>query len=205
MRRDRDREGDEMKTDASAGQCAPSTASGRRAALAGIVTAALLLSGCLRSVRDVHHYSTQQLGPSLSMVTASSQLIVTNADGSICVGPPPDATSDLGISASVSVLGGAEQGGAAGGEEELPLGGRNPNVLVTRDLLFQSCLAEARLNLSPEERKAHHAALMQLIAGINGHTLEGVDIQTDAESASQRVTLPGVFTRPSDDSSDDDD
>ena len=164
----------------------------------------MLLTGCATSVDDVHHYSTRQLGPSLSMVTSSSQLVVTNADGSVCVGPPPDATADLGFSANVALVGGAQDGSAGGGEEELPLGGRNPNVLITRDLLFQSCLAEARLKLSPDERKAHYQNLLQVITAINAKTLDGAAIQSDAESANQRITVPNADIRPEDSAKDDD-
>ena len=168
--------------------------------------AAVVVAGCATTVSDVHHYKTQQLGPSLSMVTSSSQIIVTNPDGSVCVGPPPDATADLGFSSNFSLLGGkGDDVGGGGGEEELPLGGRNPNVLITRDVLFQSCLAEARLGLSPDERKAHYQATMQLIATINAKTLDGNNIQSDAESANQRITVPNADIRPEDFKDNDDD
>jgi len=131
------------------------------------------LLGCTTTVDDVHHFATQNIGTSLTMVTSSSQLIITNPDGSICVGPPPDATADMGFSAGVSVFSGAGTDGASGNEEEVPLGGRTANVLVTRDMLFQSCLAEARLNLTPDERKAHHQALLDALVKINSQTLDG--------------------------------
>ncbi len=155
------------------------------------VAAASVLSGCVTSVDDIHHFSTQQVGSSLTMVTASSQIIVTNPDGTICVGPPPDATADLGFAASVSVLSGGGTDGGSAAEEELPLGGRNPNVLVTRDILFQSCLAEARLGLSEQERKDHYKATMELLAKVNSQSLEGSEVESESESGDQQFALPG--------------
>lgn len=149
-----------------------------------------LLSGCVSTVDDVHHFSTRDVGTSMTMVTSSSQIIITNPDGTHCVGPPPDATTDLGFSANVSVFSGGGSDGAGGGEEELPLGGRNPNVLITRDILFQSCLAEARLGLDSEERKAHYLATMDLIGKINAQSLEGSSVEDVDQSGDQEIDLP---------------
>ncbi|MDX1571011.1 MAG: hypothetical protein R3200_11040, partial [Xanthomonadales bacterium] len=112
--------------------------------------------------------------------------------GTICVGPPPDATADLGFAADVTVLGGGGTDSAGAGEEELPLGGRNPNVLITRDLIFQSCLAESRLGLDSDERKAHYKDLLDLLAKINAQSLEGSDVEEVGQSGDQSVVLPSA-------------
>lgn len=65
--------------------------------------------------------------------------------------------------------------------------------------------AEARLGLDADERKAHYQGLLQLIATINAKTLDGNDIQSDAESANQRITVPNADIRPEDFKDDDDD
>jgi hypothetical protein len=150
----------------------------------------VLGSGCATMASDVHHFSTRRIGDSLTLLTSSSQIIVTNPDGSVCVGPPPDATADMGMAASVALIGGKGGDGVGSEEEELPLGGRNPNVLVTRDLLFQSCLAESRLALSSDERKAHYQALLDLLAKINSDSLEGKNVENVDESGDQNVALP---------------
>lgn len=166
-------------------------------AVLACVGAFVTVGGCATTVDDVHHYSTRDLGRSVTLVTASSQIIITNPDGTICVGPPPDATADLGFAANVSVLGtGGDSGGVAGGEEEIPLGGRNPNVLVTRDLMFQSCLAEVRLKLTADERKQHYAALLELIAKINADSLEGKDVENIGQSGEQVPNLPSLPAAP---------
>jgi len=163
----------------------------RPIAMLACVGAFIALGGCATTVEDVHHYSTRDIGQSVTLMTASSQLIITNPDGTICVGPPPDATADLGFAADVSVLGtGGDSGGVSGGEEEIPLGGRNPNVLVTRDLLFQSCLAESRLKLSADERKQHYVALLELIARVNADSLEGKDVENVGQSGDQVPNIP---------------
>jgi hypothetical protein len=59
------------------------------------------------------------------------------------------------------------------------------SVLVTRDLLFQSCLAESRLGLSGDERKARYQALLDPLAKINADSLEGKNVENVDESATR--------------------
>ncbi len=160
----------------------------KRLAFAAGVT--LVMTGRATSVEDVHHFSTRQVGNSITLLTSNSQIIVINADGTICVGPPPDATTDLGFATSISVLSTGGTDGASAAEEEFPLGGRNPNVLNTRDIIFQSCLAEARLGLTAEERKQHYKDTRDLIAKINAQSLEGSEVEDVAESGDQEISLP---------------
>jgi hypothetical protein len=64
-------------------------------------------------------------------------------------------------------------------------------VLLSRDLIFQSCLAEARLGLNADERRAHYQALLDLLAKVNANSLEGKNIENENESGDQNVVLPG--------------
>ena len=78
----------------------------------------------------------------------------------------------------------------AAAEEELPLGGRNPNVLVTRDIIFQSCLAEALLGLNADELKAYYQAMMELLAKVNAQSLEGSRVENTGQSGDEQFDLP---------------
>lgn len=164
----------------------------RSSTLPALALCGALLGGCVSQVDDVHHYDTRSIGSSMTLLSSSSQIIITNADGTVCVGPPPDATADLGFSAGVSVFSGGGNDSAGGAEEEIPLGGRNPNVLVTRDILFQSCLAESRLDLNADERKAHFAATLQLVQQINAQSLEGEGVENDGYTDSEDFVAPGA-------------
>ena len=43
----------------------------------------VLGSGCATMTSDVHHFSTRRIGDSLTLLTSSSQIIVTNPDGKL--------------------------------------------------------------------------------------------------------------------------
>ena len=149
--------------------------------LAPVVLTAFL-GACAQT--DVHHLEASDLGRELTLVGAGSQPVVRNADGSLCFGPPPDAAIDVGAGAQLKMV------GAGAMDNELPLGGRNPNVLITRDILFQSCMAEARLGLSGDERVKLFRETLGVVKAVNTSTLEGASITTDADSGQQ--TIPAV-------------
>ena len=89
----------------------------------------------------------------------------------------PDGTINKSLS------GAGTSGLTSGGtDDEAYLGGRNPNVLISRDILLQSCLAETRLKLSNEERKALFSRTLDVIQAINSVPLDGASIETDVGS-----------------------
>lgn len=146
--------------------------------------ALVLLGGCANI--DVHHREAGSLSSDLTLVGPSSQPIVRNPDGTLCYGPQPDSSID-------ESAGGALKWFSFGdNSDELPLGGRNPNVLVTRDVLFQSCLAETRLKLDREERIELFYKTLDVIQGINAKTLEGAAVTSDANSGSQNIPQSAV-------------
>lgn len=151
--------------------------------------AVVSIVGCT-STADVHHQADGNIPNGIRLMSSTAQIIVNNGDGTVCYGPPADATIDLDASTSFKGL----QLGA--GDNEIPLGGRNPNVLLTRDILFQACLAESRMDLSKNERKALFNSVLKTISDINTQTLEGESVSTDADSGSQ--VIPGqMVTKPS--------
>ena len=123
------------------------------------------------------HETDLYLESEVTLIAAVAQPIVKNSDGTICYGPQPDGTINK------SLFGGGTNGMTLGGtDDEAYLGGRNPNVLISRDILFQSCLAETRLQLSDEERKALFSRTLDVIQAINSASLDGTSIEADSGS-----------------------
>lgn len=141
--------------------------------------ALVLLGGCANI--DVHHRDGGSLSSELTLVGPSSQPVVRNSDGTLCYGPQPDASIDASAGGALKWFSFGDN------SDELPLGGRNPNVLVTRDILFQSCLAETRLKLDREERIKLFYKTLDVIQGINAKTLDGAGVTSDANSGSQNI------------------
>jgi hypothetical protein len=142
-----------------------------------LILISLGLIGCAENL-DVMHQSDLNLESEVTLIAPVAQPIVKNPDGTYCYGPQPDGA--INISRSVTGING---GTVTGGDDEAYLGGRNPNVLISRDLLFQSCLAEARLKLSNEERKALFSRTLDIIQAINSESLDGEAIESDTAAA----------------------
>ncbi|MEM9300983.1 MAG: hypothetical protein AAGE01_02670 [Pseudomonadota bacterium] len=153
-----------------------------------LLLAVSLTAGCATTIEDVHHFEDQSLQRDLTMITSSTQLIIRNPNGTVCVGPPPDAGSDLAYGASVSIVSSGSGGGSAG-DDEMSLGGRNPNVLITRDIFFQGCLAEARLELSKAERRKLFGQILDAVTKINAQSLEGAGISSDVDVGASQTGL----------------
>jgi len=159
----------------------------RQAPTVAFSLAFVLLGGCANI--DAHHREAGSLSSELTLVGPSSQPIVRNPDGTLCYGPQPDASIDESAGGALKVLSFGDS------SDELPLGGRNPNVLVTRDILFQSCLAETRLKLDREERIKLFYKTLDVIQVINAKTLDGAAVTSDANSGSQNIpqsTVPSL-------------
>lgn len=148
------------------------------------VTVLALVSGC--AAGDVYHQGNRDLASELTLLGATAQPIIRKGDGSLCFGPQPDATIDEDGAAGTGSF------GVGVGDNELPLGGRNPNVLITRDIFFQSCLAESRLNLDRAERIALFNRTLDLVRAINSASLEGASINSDSDSGSQVIYSPSA-------------
>lgn len=156
------------------------------------MVAAVGVTGCTTAA-DVFHQDDSELPTGMRLMSSTAQLVVNNGDGTLCYGPPADATIDLDGSASAK---GVKIGA---GDNEIPLGGRNPNVLITRDLLFQACLAEARMGLTKAERKKLFGEVLNAITEVNAQSLEGDSVSSDSDSGSQ--VIPGQMIGQSGDTS----
>lgn len=170
----------------------PLATAGRKQAL--LAFSLIALTGCVSTDTDPVRHHHVQLGQEVTLIGSSGRPIVKNPDGSVCYGPMPDAGLDRGEAVGFRLA------SAGDGEAEVPLGGRNPNVLITRDIFFQTCLAEARLNMTREERLELLNKTLDIIVQINAQSLEGEAVKSDAPDG--KVTLPTVQMQQSSDTSD---
>ena len=138
------------------------------------------LSGCAEDL-SVMHETKVDLESDLTIIGSGALPIVKNVDGTYCFGPQPDSSISLDLSAQ---SGTSPLSSVTDNDNESSLGGRNPNVLITRDLLFQSCLAESRLKLSKKERKELFEKTLSVIQAINGRSVEGSSVVSDNDNSS---------------------
>ena len=138
------------------------------------------LSACSGNI-SVMHEKKIDLASDVTLIGSGALPIVRNEDGTHCFGPQPDSSINVDFSgSSTSQLGSMIN--LSENDDEVSLGGRNPNVLITRDLLFQSCLAEARLKLSAKQRKELFEKTLDVIQAINTQTLDGSSIESDNDA-----------------------
>ncbi len=135
----------------------------------------------------------------ITLVGAGGLPIVRNDDGTFCYGPMPDAALDEGVSGGVNTIGVSSFSGGEG-QIETPLGGRNPNVLITRDIFFQTCLAESRLNMNRDERMELLHKTLEAVVKINTKSLDGDSIKTDTPASS--IDLSNISSEQKDPSGD---
>ncbi|MDA9789675.1 hypothetical protein N9B69_01585 [Amylibacter sp.] len=147
-----------------------------------LILIALGLGGCAENL-SVMHEKKINLESDATLIGSGALPIVRNADGTLCFGPQPDSSINVDVSGGLT----SQMGSALNlkdDDNEASLGGRNPNVLITRDLLFQSCLAETRLKLSAKQRKELFEKTLGVIQAINSQSLEGSAIENDQATPS---------------------
>lgn len=123
-------------------------------------------------------------------------MVVERSNGDLCFGPAPDAAPERGTAFSMQLpltVSTTSSDSADTINDDLPLGGRNPTALITRDILFHACLAETRLKLTTEERRAHWKETIDAVIKINSQSLEGSSIGSDTFSGD----LPTASVPPS--------
>lgn len=143
-----------------------------------LILVAFGLSGCAENL-SVMHEKKVDLETDVTLIGSGALPIVKNADGTYCFGPQPDSSISLDLSADSST---SPLSSVTDNDNESSLGGRNPNVLITRDLLFQSCLAESRLKLSKKERKELFEKTLSVIQAVNGQSMEGSSVVSDNDN-----------------------
>ena len=121
----------------------------------------------------------------LHSTTAAVSSTVVRAVGDnriICAQPQPDASISESEGASVSIalakVSGDEQASEQSGENENSLGGRDPNVLITRELLFRQCEFLGNSNLTDQQKIDLYNATLSAIVTINQAALgDGTEVE----------------------------
>jgi hypothetical protein len=131
----------------------------------------------------------------MTTLSSSSRALIVFDNGHICLAPPPDSAedsgADLNIAFPLSVS--SSTGGAGTYEDQIPLGGRGGNALVTRDLIFETCLSEQRHDLTRQEKLDRWDRMLDAIVKINGHPLDpaGTTVNQAPTAAPVPETLVG--------------
>jgi hypothetical protein len=180
-----------------------------------------VLAGCSAMTPQVGH-EISSVAPAqdgtITLSGASSRYIVKNKDGSFCFGPSPDAafTDSMGTSLgfTMTMIDMTKNSGSSDSMQDAHirsgLGGRNPNVLISREILFETCLLIERAQLSPAQMVELYKTSLDAIVKINQVTLDGTAILSDNPDASSNSlsdsggTMSESSSSSSSSSSDDD-
>ncbi len=108
-------------------------------------------------------------------------------------------TESAGIGATVGLKSNSDNLSEGSSRGAIDLGGRNPAVLITRELMYRTCEIIMNLNLTKEESlKLYSQTLNASITISQNQTSSGV-------AAISGNALPEVITKDSDSTNDDDD
>lgn len=190
------------------------------------VLAASALSGCANSSPGSRRSETviDRAGVDIVASDSTRQLTYLKERGSterFCRGPGADAvtTASQGVSAQVPLTGSSLGIGEESTKGAVDLGGRNPAVLMARELMYRACELASNTNADAATERQIYLQFLQAIATISkGQTGTGIaalasepvapvllapppapaspPVSTSAPSA-LAPALPGVTTVPS--------
>lgn len=165
----------------------------KRFSLIVMVLVTNLLYGCATASIPGHELGSVQPDPqhngSITLSGSSSRYIIKNKDGSYCVSPAPDAaftdSSAGGLNLTLVNTGGnnASSDSIENAHQRLGLGGRNPNVLITREILFETCLLIGRAGLNSAQMLELYKSSLDAITQINKQSLDGNAIKSDNQDS----------------------
>lgn len=177
-----------------------------------------IISGCITTPQIGHEVSSIRADPKnegITLTGSSSRYIVKNKDGSFCFGPPPDAAFTDSMSGSMgglaltlfdnSSVNSSSSNALADAHQRVGLGGRNPNVLISREILFESCLLMEKANLTSAQMIDLYKTTLDAIVQINAKSLDGNSIKSDNGASESLSLTAGSVSTSSSDSSDSDD
>ncbi|GAB55696.1 hypothetical protein GPUN_1579 [Glaciecola punicea ACAM 611] len=176
-----------------------------------------IISGCITTPQIGHEVSSIRADPKnegITLTGSSSRYIVKNKDGSFCFGPPPDAAFTDSMSGSMgglaltlfdnSTVNSSSSDALADAHQRVGLGGRNPNVLISREILFESCLLMEKANLTSAQMIDLYKITLDAIVQINAKSLDGNSIKSDNGASESLSLTAGSVSTSSSDSSDSD-
>lgn len=136
---------------------------------------ALLLMACSANIPQPQVVERLGLDSISTSATSSTAYIKTSSDTDrFCEGRGVDAvaTSSSGFSLSGTVAPGENAGiGESDSSGALGLGGRDPTVLLARELLYRACELSLNLNLGLDDTKEIYYRFLQTIETVSGNQL----------------------------------
>lgn len=152
------------------------------------------LYGCATTAIPGHELGSVHPDPqnngSITLSGSSSRYIIKNKDGSYCVSPAPDAaftdSTSGGFGLTLVQVGDTSTNSdtITDAHQRMSLGGRNPNVLITRDILFETCLLIGRAGLNASQMLDVYKSSLDAITQINKQSLDGAAVKSDAPNSS---------------------
>lgn len=121
-----------------------------------------------------------------------------------CYAPPPDAIQEGGGGLSLSLPSVAGQSSASGSSstqiEGLSLGGRNPAILITREIMYRTCEFSNNFGLAKDEAKEFYLKNLDFLKAVLPSQVESASSALDGN-----VTPVSSNTTDSSDTADDGD
>lgn len=146
-----------------------------------------LLSGCaaIDAIGDKDSIRiVKRNGLDIHSTSPGHSLVVTRDNGSTekyCAGRPPDLVDDKSFAVNLPVPGKNLQMGT--GSNELSLGGRSPDVLIVREVLYRFCELSINQNLSSAETVGVFRELYPLILKALSSPVAGVAAKSSVDAA----------------------
>jgi len=171
----------------------------------------LLITGCTALPPQPEGKLFERNGVSMVVVPANSRETYFSDPKSPerhCRAPSPDfsvtASEGFSLSASLPTPAGGKGAGVSDDATQgsLSLGGRNPAVLITRELMYRACELANNLNLNPAETLKLYRDVMNIIVQISSAQSGTGAAAAVATPAAAQVTATPAATAPATTSSD---
>jgi len=159
---------------------------------------AFLLSGCAGLTPDAKTEGKiyERDGVSTLLIPSDAREVYFKDSRSFerhCRAPGPDVSiqSSSGISLGTSIIGKSEELSDTNGQSGLALGGRDPAVLLTRELMYRACELASNLNANQKTTISIYNRFLRTVEkSIKMQQLVGTTSATDsAKSSLQNLAL----------------
>ena len=178
----------------------------------GVLACLISSSGCLSLPTELGKDKYIDRGGIDAILTSSDRQMLVMKDGSskerFCLAPGPDysVTASRGVSLGMGMGGpvgpkGEETVGGDASRGALSLGGRNPEVLIARALMYRACEMVMNLNADQDTAIKIYTRFLEAIEKISKFqtgtgTASVVATPADARLQSPRVVAPGQPSSP---------
>ncbi len=163
----------------------------------------LFISGCANILPPKEGVIFERKGVSTLLIAPEMRDVYFNDQKSNerhCRAPGPDVSieSSSGVSLGVTLAGNTDKIGDESGQAGLALGGRNPAVLITRELMYRACEVSSNLNANEKDTLLIYERFLQVIEkSFVTQTGAGSVTSSDATSPLSLADVEQVTKQPS--------